>query len=148
MHKEFENYLEKIDNKYKNAFIKILYTVDENIPDGFEKGMQFGFPSYFVPLVIYPKGYRCNNLEPLPFLAIGVQKNFISIYHMGIYADKDLLNWFKAEYPKYMKTKLNMGKSCIRFSNPETVPYELIGKLISKMSVNDWINIVEKEFNK
>ncbi len=147
MDKDFLEYFNKVDDKYKDAFIKTLKIIDKNIPKGFEKGMQFGFPSYFVPLSIYPKGYRCNSTEPLPFLAVGVQKNFISIYHMGIYADKDLLIWFKNEYPKYMTTKLNMGKSCIRFSNPKTVPYKLVGELVSKITVGNWIEIVEKEFN-
>src|SRR5690554_5395600 len=99
---------------------------------------------YVVPHAIYPDGYHCTPELPLPFLSIASQKNFVAIYHMGIYADKELLDWFVGEYPKYMKTKLDMGKSCIRFKNMKTIPYELIAQLCSKMSVHQWIDLYEQ----
>ena len=143
MNKGFEDYIEKADIKHKESFKKIIETIDINIPKGFEKGMQFGFPSYFVPLDIYSKGYRDNGSEPLPFVSVGIQKNYISLYHYGVYADEELLKWFKGEYSKRVDTKLNMGKSCIRFTNYKNIPYDLIGELVSKMTVEDWINKVE-----
>ena len=62
---------------------------------------------------------------------------------MGIYADKELHDWFVAEYPKHVKTKLDMGKSCIRFKKPEAIPFELIGQLAAKMTPQDWIAAYE-----
>jgi len=94
---------------------------------------------------VYPPGYHCDPKLPLPFMSIASQKNFIAVYHMGLYADPDLMAWFQAEYPKYSDRKLDMGKSCMRFKKPEQVPLELIGKLCERMSAKDWIALYERE---
>jgi hypothetical protein len=101
-----------------------------------------------VPHSLYPKGYHCDPKLPLPFLSIASQKNFVALYHMGIYADKELHDWFIAEYPKHVATKLDMGKSCIRFKKPDSIPYDLIGQLVSKMTVQQWIDVYENAFIK
>ena len=101
-----------------------------------------------VPLETYPAGYHCTPGSPLPFLNLASQKNFIALYHMGIYADEELLNWFVAEYPKHCKRKLDMGKSCIRFKKQEEIPFELIAELVQKMSPKDWISLYESKFKK
>ena len=67
---------------------------------------------------------------------------------MMIYADKNLYDWFVNEYPKYCKSKLDMGKSCIRFKKMNDIPYDLIGLLISKISVAQWIEKYESVFKK
>ena len=97
---------------------------------------------------IYLAGYHCNPKDPLPFFGLASQKNSINVYHMGMYARQDLYDWFVAEYPKHVKAKLDMGKSCIRFKKPEHIPLELIGELLQKMSVQDWIALYEKEIKK
>ena len=94
---------------------------------------------------MYPPGYHCDPKLPLPFMSIASQKNFIAVYHMGLYADTDLMDWFRAEYPKHSDRKLDMGKSCMRFKKPEQVPLELIGKLCERMSAKDWIALYERE---
>jgi hypothetical protein len=103
---------------------------------------------YVIPHTLYPAGYHCKPELPLPFLNIASQKNFIAVYHMGMYADKKLLDWFTAEFPKHSKAKLDMGKSCIRFKKPEQIPFELIGELASKMTVKEWIALYEKNYKK
>jgi hypothetical protein len=80
-------------------------------------------------------------------LNIASQKNFIALYHMGIYSDAKLLEWFTSEFPKHTKAKLDMGKSCIRFKKPELIPFELIGELATKMTVKNWIEQYESVFN-
>jgi len=67
---------------------------------------------------------------------------------MGIYADRALLDWFTSEYSNQCKTKLDMGKSCIRFKKPEHIPLKLIGELASKLTQKQWIEIYEKEFKR
>ena len=84
----------------------------------------------------------------LIFLSIASQKNFIAIYHMGIYADPTLLNWFTQEYPKHSKGKLDMGKSCIRFKKADQIPFELIAELVTKMTPKQWIELYEKNYVK
>lgn len=120
----------------------------QNLPSGFEVGISYGGLGYVVPHSIYPGGYHCKPSEPLPFAALASQKNSINFYHMGIYAHPPLLEWFVEEYPKHTKQKLDMGKSCIRFKKLDDIPYTLIGELMTKMSVQDWIHIYEKNLKK
>jgi hypothetical protein len=102
-------------------------------------------PSYVVPHEIYPSGYHCDTKLPLPFISIAAQKNFIALYQMGIYADPALLDWFISEFSKHSKSKLDMGKSCIRFKKPDQIPFELIAQLVQKITVQDWIHLYEQK---
>ena len=127
----------------KEPFTKLHEIIVKNLPKGFEVGMSYGGLGYVVPHTLYPAGYHCKSSEPLPFAGLASQKNSINFYHMGIYANPKLLDWFVAEYPKHSKQKLDMGKSCIRFKKPEHIPYDLIGELMTKMSAEDWITLYE-----
>ncbi len=130
------------------AFNKLHNTILKNMPKGFEAAISYGGLGYVVPHSIYPAGYHCKPIEPLPFAGLASQKNSINFYHMGIYSDPKLLEWFVAEYPKHSKQKLDMGKSCIRFKKFDQIPYDLIAQLMKKMSVKDWIGIYEKNLKK
>ncbi|MBV6483919.1 MAG: hypothetical protein KFKLKKLM_00384 [Flavobacteriales bacterium] len=129
-------------------FNKLHNIIVKNLPKGFESAISYGGLGYVVPHSIYPAGYHCKPSEPLPFAGIASQKNSINFYHMGIYANPDLLNWFVAEYPKHSKQKLDMGKSCIRFKKLDEIPYQLIGELMKKMTVKDWVTIYETNYKK
>ena len=132
----------------KEALLKLQKCILSNLPKGFEETIGYNMPSYVVPHSLYPKGYHCDTKLPLPFMSFASQKNSINFYHMVIYADKELYNWFVSEYPKYSKLKLDMGKSCIRFKKIEQIPFELLGELVQKMTVDQWINLYEKNFLK
>ncbi|MBM7689732.1 hypothetical protein BCR24_01175 [Enterococcus ureilyticus] len=134
-----EEYSVTIETKWQEAYQSLAKVIAENIPEGFILQMQYGMPTYVVPLSVFPAGYLGRKNEPLPFISLAAQKRHLSLYHMGIMGDKELLSWFQAEYQKVVPTKLNMGKSCIRFSNPKYTPYELIGELVRKISMDDWI---------
>jgi len=129
-------------------FNKLHQTILNNLPKGFEAAISYGGLGYVVPHSLYPAGYHCKPAEPLPFAGIASQKNTINFYHMGIYAKPDLLSWFVSEYPNYCKQKLDMGKSCIRFKKMDDIPYELIGKLMQKISVKEWIDTYETLYRK
>jgi uncharacterized protein YdhG (YjbR/CyaY superfamily) len=130
------------------AIQKLRNSIKLNLPEGFQEEMSYGMLGFVVPHSIYPKGYHCKPNLPLPFMNIASQKNFIALYHMGIYANPELLNWFVAEYSKLVKSKIDIGKSCIRFKKMEDIPYELIGELAAKMTVSEWISIYENNFIK
>jgi uncharacterized protein YdhG (YjbR/CyaY superfamily) len=142
------DYLSKVPEERKTAMQRLYETVKDNLPEGFEEGISYGMMGWNVPLETYPPGYHCTPGEPLPFLGIASQKNFIAFYHMGMYADKELHDWFVAEYPKHSKRKLDMGKSCIRFKKPDEIPFELMGELVKKMSPRDWISLYEQNLKK
>ena len=143
-----EQYINELPKDRKEVIKKLRKTILEKIPSGFEEQMSYGMLGYVVPHSIYPDGYHCSPELPLPFMNVASQKNFIALYHSGIYASKELHDWFVDEYPKYVKTKLDMGKSCIRFKKLETIPYELIGELCAKMTVDEWITLYEKNIKK
>lgn len=141
-----EEYIDSLPEDRKNAMTELRKIILANLPKGFKEGMGYGMLGYVVPHSLYPAGYHCDPKLPLPFLSVASQKNFIAIYHMGIYADPKLLKWFTDEFAKHSKTKLDMGKSCIRFKKPEQIPFKLVGELASKMTPQDWIDIYESHF--
>lgn len=127
-------------------FNKLHEVIVKNLPKGFEPGISYGGLGYVIPHTLYPAGYHCKPEEPLPFAGISSQKASINFYHMGIYAEPKLLNWFVSEYPKHSKQKLDMGKSCVRFKKMEEIPYKLIGELMKKISAKEWIALYEKNY--
>jgi uncharacterized protein YdhG (YjbR/CyaY superfamily) len=141
-----ENYVQSLPVNRIPIIQKLRTIFKEHLPKGFVEEMSYNFPSFVVPHSLYPKGYHCNPKIPLPFLSIASQKNFIAVYHMGIYAKPELLDWFVAEYPKHCKHKLDMGKSCIRFKKMDDIPYDLLKELASKMTPEDWIVTYENVF--
>jgi hypothetical protein len=142
-----EEYLERIPEVKRQAMIKLREIILSQLPNGFEEVMSYGMIAYVVPYHIYPNGYHCDPKQPLPFISIAAQKNYIALYHMGIYGDEQLKEWFTSEYPKYVKTKLDMGKSCIRFKKPEQIPFKLIGELVSKITPEEWVERYESSRN-
>ena len=142
------DYIKELPGDRKEPVSKLRETISKNIPKGFKEVMSYGMIGYVVPHELFPAGYHCDPKLPLPFVNIASQKNFIAMYHMGIYSSPELLKWFTAEYAKQSPSKLDMGKSCIRFKKPEHIPYKLIGELMKKMPVKDWINSYQKILNR
>ena len=143
-----KDYTNSLASDRKTTITQLINVIERNIPKGFEKVMNYGMPSFVIPHSIYPNGYHCDITLPLPFIGVSNRKSSISLYHMGLYADPELLNWFKSEYPKHSNAKLDMGKSCIRFKKFNEIPYELIGILSNRMSLKNWIDIYEHKIKK
>lgn len=142
--KEINDYINLLPEDRVLSFKKLRDIIASTIPKGFEECMNYNMPSFVIPHSLYPNGYHCDKSLPLPFVSIASQKNFIALYHMGIYANADLLKWFQTEYSKHCKSKLDMGKSCIRFKKMDDIPFELIAELMQKMTVKNWIELYEK----
>ncbi len=146
--KNVQEYLKEIPADRTVYFEKLREVIVKNIPEGFEEMMSYGMIGYVVPHSLFPDGYHCNPSQPLPFVNIASQKNFIAMYHMGLYGSPELLNWFVKEYPKHCKHKLDMGKSCVRFKKPDQIPFELIAELIKKITVKEYIKKYKDNLNK
>ncbi|WP_439879755.1 DUF1801 domain-containing protein [Pontibacter sp. MBLB2868] len=145
--KTVQEILTSLPREREEPFNKLHNVILKNLPKGFEPAISYGGLGYVVPHTLYPAGYHCKPSEPLTFAGIASQKKSINLYHMGIYSDPKLLEWFVSEYPRHSKQKLDMGKSCIRFKKFDEIPYGLIGELMKKMSVSEWINMYEKILN-
>jgi len=143
-----EEYVAQMPAERQVAFNKLRATIKKNLPKGFKEEMSYGMIGYVVPHSLYPAGYHCNPKLPLPFMNIASQKNFIAVYHMGVYADPTLLKWFTDAHAKASSKKLDMGKSCMRYKKPDDIPFDLIGQLASKMSTDEWIARYEKNFKR
>ncbi len=139
-----EEYIQQLPQERKDVVSKLRKTILQNLPEGFEEQMSYGMLGYVVPHSIYPSGYHCAPQLPLPFMNLASQRNFVAVYHMGMYTDEKLYNWFLKEYPKHCKRKLDIGKSCIRFKYLDDIPYDLIGELSARMTVDAWISLYEK----
>ena len=143
-----EEYLKAVPEERQPYFNKLRQTISDNIPKGFEETFQYGMIGFVVPHSSYPAGYHAKPIEPLPFVHIASQKNFIAFYHSGIYSNDELKDWFVTEYPNHCSRKLEMGKSCIRFKKIEEIPYDLIGILMQKISMDEWIKMYESKIKK
>lgn len=143
-----DDYVNQLDDQRKIVVNKLREVIKKNLPKGFIETISYGTIGYVVPHSLYPKGYHCDPKQPLPFIAIASQKNYISLHHMGIYADKALLQWFENEYKKNTTAKLDMGKGCIRFKKLDQIPFDIIGKLASKMTAEEWVTKYESVFTR
>lgn len=143
-----DEYIDQLPHDRQQAISRLRTVIQENLPEGFEERIQYDMISYVVPHTTYPGGYHCDPKQPLPFLSIASQKNFVALYHMGIYSDQKLLDWFVAEYPKHCSTRLDMGKSCIRFKKMDQIPYTLIGQLAKQMTPEEWISLYESRLKR
>jgi Domain of unknown function (DU1801) len=137
-------YIAELPEDRQKAITELRKVITKNLPKGFKEEMNYGMIGYVVPHSKYPSGYHCNPKLPLPFINIASQKKFIAIYHMGVYANPKLLQWFIEAHAKASPKKIDMGKSCMRYKKPGDIPYKLIGELAGKMTPNEWIALYEK----
>jgi hypothetical protein len=143
-----EEYMEHLPEDRKAAMHKLRDVIVKNLPEGFQEVMSYGMLGWVVPHSLYAPGYHCDPKLPLPYLSIASQKNFVAVYNMGLYADKNIYDWFVSEFPKHSQYKLDMGKSCIRFKKPDAIPFDLIGQLVAKMSPEQWVSLYESQLKR
>ena len=141
-------YIASLPEDRVKAITELRKVILKSLPKGFEETMAYGMLGYVVPHKLYPNGYHCDPNQALPFISVASQKNFIAVYHMGIYGSEELLKWFVDEYTEHSKIKLDMGKGCIRFKKIDQIPYKLIGELATKITVEEWIEMYEKAYIK
>lgn len=143
-----EDYISQLPPDRQAPMQKLRETLVQNLPAGFKEVMAYGMLGYVIPHSLYPPGYHCNTKQALPFINVASQKNFIALYHMGLYGDAKLLEWFQQQYPLHASTKLDMGKSCIRFKKPDAIPFALIAELAAKITPADYITTYESHLKK
>jgi len=138
-----EDYIDQLPEDRRAPMSRLRQVILDNLPEGYAEVMQYGMIGYVVPLNLYPAGYLANPEQPLPFLGLASQKNHIALYHMALYASPELSSWFAGEYARRVKGKMDMGKSCLRLKKMAEIPYDLIGELCRKISVAEYIALIE-----
>lgn len=113
-------------------------TINDNLPKGYEEGIQFGMIGWYVPLLKYPAGYGDNRKMPLPLVGLASQKTGMVLHFIGLYMNPALATWFTSEYKKTGK-KLDMGKGCVRFKKLDDLALEVVGRTIARVPVEEHI---------
>ena len=140
MHEEsIKAFLNSVPEERRDKVNKLHKVIESSLPSGFDVHASNGMLNYVVSLSRYPKGYHATKGGPLPFISIASQKNHIALYHMGLYGNPELMQWFEEAYTQHSSNKLDMGKSCIRFKHLEQIPFDLIGELCQKITVDEYI---------
>ncbi len=134
-----EEYLAEQSLEKREALTTVRRIIQENLPEGYAEVMQYGMISYVIPLARYPKTY---NKQPLAYLSLAAQKNYMSIYLMGCYSDPQEESWFVQRYRATGK-RLDMGKACVRFRTLDDLPLDLVGEAVAMTSVEDFIGLYE-----
>ena len=137
-----DDYLSVLPEERRGVLQAVRQTILENLPQGYEEGIQYGMIGYYVPHDIYPAGYHADPRQPLPFAALASQKNHMAIYLMSVYANPELERWFRAAWTNAGK-KLDMGKSCVRFKELAAVPLDVIAEVVRRVPVSDFIDQCE-----
>ena len=134
-----EKYLDELTPPRREAIATVRQVILDHLPQGYQESMQFGMIGYAVPLEQYPDTY---NKRPLMYAALASQKNYMSLYLMNVYGDRETEAWFTEQYRASGK-KLDMGKSCVRFKKLDNLPLDLIGRVIARTTVADFIERYE-----
>ena len=139
-----DEYVDSVPPAHKAAVAALRKTLKKHLPKGFAETMGYGMLCYVVPLKTYPAGYLGDPATPLGFISVASQKDFVAFYHMGLYGDAKLLAWFREEFAQRSPARLDMGKSCVRFKKPESIPLDLIAELAGKITPKQWISRYEE----
>jgi uncharacterized protein YdhG (YjbR/CyaY superfamily) len=131
-------YLATLPADRRAALSAVREVINENLPDGYEEGMQFGMISWYVPLSLYPAGYGENPKVPLPLVALASQKSGMVLHFLCFYGHPTLSTWFVGEYKKSGK-KLDMGKGCVRFKKLEDLALDVVGRTVASVPVKEHI---------
>ncbi len=136
--KNVEEYLAGLPEDRRAALQTIRQVILKNLPAGYAEGIQYGMIGYYVPHSVYPPGYHCDPRQPLPFAALGSQKNYMSLHFMPVYGDEELAAWLRQAWAKTGK-KLDMGKACIRFKKVDDLALDIIGEALARVPVKKYV---------
>ncbi|MFI5429582.1 hypothetical protein [Aeromicrobium sp. UC242_57] len=103
----FDDYLDALPPDRADVLRDVIDLVESALPAGYVRQMDFGMPTWVVPLETYPDTY---NGHPLGVAALAAQKNYTSLYLQGCYAQPDELETFRADWRASGK-KLDMGRA-------------------------------------
>jgi uncharacterized protein YdhG (YjbR/CyaY superfamily) len=122
-----DQYLAELPAERKAVVAKVRDVVRRNLPKGYTETMNWGMISYEVPLERYPNTY---NKQPLSYVGLAAQKNHYALYLMGAYEGSEQHKKLADAFKRAGK-KLDMGKSCLRFTKLDDLPLDDIGRVVA-----------------
>jgi hypothetical protein len=136
-----QQYLAELPADRRSAIQSVRAVILENLDPTFEEGMQYGMIGYYLPHSVYPPGYHCDPKQPLPFICLASQKNYMSVYLGCVYGPKREKP-FREAWAKSGK-RLDMGKSCVRFRKLDDLALDVIGEAIRRVPARAFIKEYE-----
>jgi len=137
-------YLDSLSPDRRTAIEQVRATIVKNLPKGYQEGIRWGMLCYEVPLAMCPDTY---NKQPLQYAALASQKNYMALYLTNVYGDAKVEKWFQSRYRASGK-KLDMGKCCVRFKKLDDLPLDLVGEVIARTPVREFIRRQEQVHRK
>src|SRR3954466_4503735 len=129
-------YLAALPADRRAALSAVRKVINDNLPNGYEEGMQFGMIGWYVPLSTYPSGYGDNRKLPLPLIGLASQKSGMVLHCIALYMNPTLSTWFTSEYKKSGK-KLDMGKGCVRFKKLDDLAVDVVGRMVARVPAEE-----------
>lgn len=143
-------YLASLPPDRRAAIGAVRDVILANLDRDYEEGMSYGMIGYSVPKSVYPAGYHADSRQGLPFAGLASQKNYMSVYLMGLYCGcvegtegTELVRWFRKAWAGAGK-KLDMGKACIRFKKVDDLALDVLGEAIRRVPAKSYIEVYEK----
>ena len=135
-----DEYLAALPDDRRAQLEPVYRTVRDAMPDGFTETMASGMITWAIPLADFPDTY---NGQPLCYAGLAAQKRQNSLYLMGLYADSAEAEDFRARWTAD-GTRLDMGKSCVRFRTLDAERLGLVASTIAATSPGDFIAMHER----
>jgi uncharacterized protein YdhG (YjbR/CyaY superfamily) len=133
-------YMESLPAERRKEMAAVRRAVRRHLPKGYEEAMNWGMVTWQVPLRRHPHTY---NKQPLCYAALASQKQYCALYLMGCYAVPGQLARLRAAF-EASGTKMDMGKSCLRFTRAADLPLDVIGDIIGAFSPEAWVELAER----
>lgn len=138
------DYLSTLAEDRREMISAVRSVILQNLPEGYEEGIQYKMIGYYVPHTVYPAGYHCDSKEPLPFIALAATKSGMSLYAFCLYLDEKTTQKVIEGFSEAGK-KLDKGKGCLRFKRLSDIPLNVIGEMVASMPVDVFIAGYEQQ---
>jgi hypothetical protein len=133
-------YLRAVPVEQRGTLSRLRQLIRKHLPKGYQEATNWGAITYQVPLKRCPDTY---NGQPLCYVAMAAQKNYLSLYLMTVYGDPEKQKQLKAGFARAGK-KLDMGKACIRFRTLDDLPLDTIADIIASTPVDAYVAAYEE----
>src|ERR1041385_6135650 len=92
------HYLPALPADRRAALSAVRKVINDNLPEGYEEGMQFGMIGRYVRASLYRAGYGENPKVPLPLVGVDSQRSGLVLHFLCFNGHPTLSTWFTTEY--------------------------------------------------